>query len=214
MSFPLLGLFGGTFDPIHSGHITILKQLVKKITFTNIQLIVCGQPPHRPQPIATSKDRLEMIKRAISTRSIFAINDIEVVRKEISYTIYTLQYLRNSFPNHSLCFILSTAAFADFNLWHRYTEFLTYCHLIVINRENYHLLLTEKWLKTLLRHRTEDPNDLKKFLSGKILFQQLHTYPISATKIRSYLAKGNYSAIESMLPKSVFEYIKKHNLYR
>ncbi|WP_304985328.1 nicotinate-nucleotide adenylyltransferase [Coxiella-like endosymbiont] len=213
MSFPLLGLFGGTFDPIHSGHIAILSQLIEKITFKNIQLIPCGQPPHRPQPIASPKDRLEMIKCAISNRSIFSVNNIEVVRKEISYTIYTLQYLRNSFPDHSLCFILSTAAFADFNLWHRYAEFLTYCHLIVINRENYYLP-TAKWLETLFQHRTEDPDDLAEFLSGKILFQQLHTYPISSTEIRSYLAKGNYSAVESMLSKRVLEYIKKHGLYR
>ncbi|WP_251365702.1 nicotinate-nicotinamide nucleotide adenylyltransferase [Coxiella-like endosymbiont of Rhipicephalus sanguineus] len=163
--------------------------------------------------MASPKDRLEMIKRAISNRSIFSVNDVEVVRKEISYTIYTLQYLRNSFPDHSLCFILSTAAFVDFNLWHHYAEFLTYCHLIVINRENYYLP-TAKWLEILLQHRTEDPDDLAEFLSGKILFQQLHTYPISATEIRGYLAKDNYSAVESMLPKRVLEYIKKYDLYR
>ena len=213
MNFPLLGLFGGTFDPIHKGHLAILSKLVEKFPFKNIQLIPCGQPPHRSQPTASPIDRLEMIKRAIVNYPFFSVNSIEIVKKEISYTIYTLKSLRNSFSKHCLCFILSSDAFADFNLWHRYTEFLTYCHLIVINRANYHLP-TAKWLETLLRYRTENPNDLEQFLSEKIFFQQLPSYPISATEIRNYLAKGNYSAVKSMVPKAVLEYIKKHDLYR
>ncbi|MFW0029078.1 MAG: nicotinate-nucleotide adenylyltransferase [Coxiella endosymbiont of Dermacentor nuttalli] len=213
MSFPLLGLFGGRFDPIHNGHLAILSQLAEKFPFKIIQLIPCSQPPHRQKPVASTLARLEMIKIAISNRPIFSVNDIEIVRENISYTIYTLQSLRNSFPNYSLCFILSTDTFSDFNLWHHYAQFLTYCHLIIINRLNYYLPLA-KWLKTLLQHQTKDPNDLEQYLSGKIFFQQLSSCPISATEIRNYLVGGNYSAVQSMLPKPVLEYIKKHNLYR
>ena len=213
MSFPLLGLFGGRFDPIHNGHLAVLNQLVEKFPFKIIQLIPCGQPPHRQQPTASALDRLEMTKRAIVNCPIFSVNDIEVVKKEVSYTIYTLQSLRNSFPDHSLCFILSTDTFSDFNLWHHYTQFLTYCHLIVINRANYHLP-SVKWLEILLRHRTKDSNDLKQSLSGKIFFQQFPHYPISATEIRSYLVEGNYAAVKSMFPGSVLKYIKKHDLYQ
>lgn len=213
MSFPLLGLFGGRFDPIHNGHLAILSQLAKKLPFKIIQLIPCGQPPHRPQPVASALARLEMIKSAIVNHPIFSVNDIEIIREKISYTIYTLQSLRNSFPNYSLCFILSTDTFSDFNLWHHYAQFLTYCHLIVINRLNYYLP-TAKWLKTLLQHQTKDPGDLEQELSGKIFFQQLPPCPISATEIRNYLAGSNYSAVKPMFPKPVLEYIKKHDLYR
>ena len=213
MSFPLLGLFGGRFDPIHNGHLAVLSQLVKKFPFKVIQLIPCDQPPHRSQPTASSLARLEMIKHAIVNRPVFSVNDIEVIRKGVSYTIYTLQSLRNLFPNYSLCFILSTDTFADFNLWHHYTQFLTYCHLIVVNRVNYHLP-SVKWLEILLRHRTKDSNDLEQFISGKIFFQQLPHYPISSTEIRNYLMEGNYSAVKSMFPKSVLKYIQRHKLYQ
>ncbi|QHG92625.1 nicotinate-nucleotide adenylyltransferase [Coxiella endosymbiont of Amblyomma sculptum] len=213
MNFPLLGLFGGRFDPIHNGHLSVLEQLIETLPFETIQLIPCYQPPHRGNTAADSLDRLEMIKRAVSNRPIFSVSDIEIEKKEISYTIYTLRSLRNSFSKYALCFILSTDAFSNFNLWYRYTEFLSYCHLIVINRANYHLP-SAKWLEILLRNRTEDPKDLKKFLSGKIFFQQLSDYPISATEIRNCLAKGNYSDIQSMFPKGVIEYIKRHNLYK
>ncbi|AJC50638.1 nicotinate (nicotinamide) nucleotide adenylyltransferase [Coxiella endosymbiont of Amblyomma americanum] len=213
MSFPLLGLFGGRFDPIHNGHLSVLSQLIEKLPFEIIQLIPCYQSSHQKRLMANSLDRLEMIRLAIVDYSMLTVNDIEIERQGVSYTIYTLQFLRNLLPNYSLCFILSTDAFARFNLWYRYAEILNYCHLIVTNRTTYCLSM-DTWLETLLQNQTIDPNDLKRFISGKIFFQQLSACPISATKIRDYLVQGNYTAIQSMLPKTVVEYIKRHNLYQ
>ena len=212
--FPLLGLFGGTFDPIHNGHLSLANELIKKLALTEIQFIPSKKTHHRPAPITSLIHRIEMIKHAIVNQSQLVLNDIEIKREAISYSIDTLKLLRSLFPCHSLCFILSTDAFSEFNQWHQYLVILEYCHLIVINRPNYHLPQQQKWLDDLLsRHQTKNLEDLSQFLFGKIFFQFLSTLPISATEIRNLLAKGDYETVALFIPKRVLNYIEEHKLY-
>ena len=215
MTFSLLGLLGGTFDPIHKGHLFIVNELANKFPFKEIQLIPCGHPPHRDAPIASPADRIEMIKRAIIHLPHLKINDIEIKRKGFSYTIDTLKSLRVSFPRQSLCFIMATDAFLHFNQWNRYQSILRYCHLIVVNRPDYPPLLKEKWLsKLLLQHQTNKEEDLNHAQSGKIIIQHLLPIPINATEIRYYLKEGNDTAVKPLLPENVFDYIKRKHLYQ
>ena len=211
--FPLLGLFGGTFDPIHNGHLMLVSGLIKKLPLVKIQFIPSRQPPHRPSPLFSPIDRLEMIKRAIMNMPKLIWNDIEIKRNSISYTIDTLQMLRTFFPTYSLCFILSVEAFGNFNSWLGYSMILKYCHLIITNRPYYHFPV-RKWSNDLLlNNQTKNPEDLQRFLAGKIFFQSLYLPSISATKIRYHLGKGNYEIVESFLPVDVVKYIKAHKLY-
>ena len=212
--FPLLGLFGGTFDPIHNGHLSLANELIKKLALTEVQFIPSKKTHYRPVPITSTLNRVDMIKYAIANQSRLVLNDIEIKREAISYSIDTLKLLRSLFPRYSLCFILSTDAFADFNQWHQYLVILEYCHLIVINRPNYHLP-QQKWLDDLLsQHQTKNLKDLNQFLFGKIFFQFLPTLQISATQIRNLLAKGDYKTVTLLLPKKVLSYIKEHKLYQ
>lgn len=215
MTFSLLGLLGGTFDPIHKGHLFIVKKLVNKLPFKEIQLIPCGHPPHRDAPIASPADRIEMIKRAITHVPHLKINDIEIKRKGFSYTIDTLKSLHVSFPHQSLCFIMATDAFLNFNQWHQYQSILRYCHLIVVNRPDYPLP-KEKWLnELLLQHQTNKEEDLNHAQSGKIIIQHLPSpIPISATTIRCYLKEDNDAAVKPLLPEKVFDYMKRKQPYR
>lgn len=214
MVFSLLGLLGGTFDPIHKAHLFVVNELANKLPFKEIQLIPCGYPPHRNTPIASPTDRIEMIKRAIVNVPRLKINGIEIKRKGFSYTINTLKSLRISFPRQSLCLIMATDAFLNFNQWYQYESILRYCHLIVVNRPNYPLL-KEKWLnELLLQHQTNREEDLNHTQSGKIIIQHLPTIPVSATEIRCYLREGNDTAVKLLLPEKVFEYIKRKRLYQ
>ena len=215
MTFSLLGLFGGTFDPIHKAHLFIVNELANKLPFKEIQLIPCGHPPHRDAPIAGPVDRVEMIKRAIAHAPHLKINEIEIKRQGRSYTIDTIKSLRVSFPHQSLCFIMATDIFLHFNQWNQYQSILKYCHLIVVNRHNYHPLSKEKWLnELLLQYQTDEEKDLSRTQSGKIIIQHLSLIPVSATKIRCYLKEGNDTAVKPLLPEKVFDYIKRKHLYQ
>lgn len=210
----LLGILGGTFDPIHKAHLFIVNELASKLPFKEIQLMPCGYPPHRNAPIASSADRIEMIKRAIVNVPHFKINDIEIKRKGFSYTIDTLKSLRVSFPHQSLCFIMATDAFLHFNQWYNYQSILEYCHLIVVNRSDYPLPKGKWFDELLMQHQTNKEKDLNYMQSGKIIIQHLPTIPISSTEIRCYLKEGNDNAVRLLLPGKVFKYIKRNHLYQ
>ncbi|QTS83885.1 nicotinate-nucleotide adenylyltransferase [Coxiella endosymbiont of Amblyomma nuttalli] len=213
MTFSLLGIFGGTFDPIHKAHLLIINKLANKLPFKEIQLIPCGYPPHRNSPVASPEDRVEMIKRAIVHIPHLKINEIEAKREGFSYTIDTLKSLRVSFPRQSLCFIMATDELLRFNQWYHYQAILRYCHLIIVNRPNYPLS-KKKWLnELLLQHQTNKEEDLSYIQSGKIIIKHLSPSKISATEIRYFLREGDDTAVKQLLPAQVFDYVKGKHLY-
>jgi nicotinate-nucleotide adenylyltransferase len=209
----LIGIFGGTFDPIHNGHLNVAETLYKNLPFTQIQFIPCGIPPHRTKPKASTADRLAMAKLATADFPGFVVNDLETKKTTPSYTIETLQTLQPTFADKIICLILSTDAFASLNTWHQWEKILNYCHIIVVNRIG-HELPNTSWLeKILLQHQTKNPTDLTITPTGKILFQSADKIPISATHIRKQLAKGDITSIVPTIPPKVLEYIQQHHLY-
>lgn len=212
-AFPMLGLFGGTFDPIHNGHLSVANGLLSRLPLEHIQLIPCKYSLEKKPPKAAVSDRLAMIKLAITDQPCLAINTLELERKSISYTIETLQVYRELFPNTSLCLILATDVFSYLNQWREWNNLLYYCHFIIAERPQFSLS-QEPWLVDLCeQNKTEEPRDLALTLSGKILFQQPTQSKITATEIRRFLAVGNYGAVASMLPKTVLDYIRIHKCY-
>lgn len=209
----LIGIFGGTFDPIHNGHLNIAQTLYKNLPFDQIQFIPCGIPPHRSQPIANPMDRLAMVKLAVADFPYFTVNDLEVKKKSPAYTIETLKTLHPQFKDQSLCLILSTDVFSLFNTWHEWEKILNFCHLIITNRPQYSLPQTT-WLKNLLtQHQTHHLSDLSNLSYGKIFFPLITEIPISATDVRQHLQQKNFSHITSLLPQKVVTYIQNHHLY-
>ncbi|WP_423063927.1 nicotinate-nucleotide adenylyltransferase [Candidiatus Paracoxiella cheracis] len=206
----LIGLLGGTFDPIHFGHLEIAERILKQLHFAEIQFIPSGHPPHR-EPIASAKDRLAMIKLAIAPYKNFVLNAIETTTQQTSYTIDTLKKLKQQMQNKTLCFILATDAFSKFNQWKDWQSILDYCHLIIAPRPDFPLP-DESWMRDLLaQHEVKSVNELYEKESGYILIQDISKSRISATKIRKAFATGHFP--EDMLPKSVIDYIRQHHLY-
>lgn len=205
-----IGLLGGTFDPVHLGHLEIANRLLKKLHLAQVQFIPNANPPHR-QAIASIQDRLAMVKLAIADYKNFIVNDVEIKKSELSYTVDTLKIVKQQLKHKTLCFIVATDTFSKINQWKDWQAILNYCHLIVAPRPGFPLP-NESWVINFLNHhQIKTSAQLSEKDSGSILIKDISKSKTSATKIRSVLAKGHYP--KDMLPSSVIDYIKQHNLY-
>jgi len=206
-----IGIFGGTFNPVHKGHLSIATHVLKQCQLEHIEWVPCNIPAHRKEPAASTSDRLNMLKLATKNNPAFHVNDCEIKRGGISYMIDTIESLQIQHPNTPLCLILGADAFEHLDQWHRWDNLLDHCHIIVINRENYSLA-NIAWLNTLCRqHQTNNLNDLHTQLNGKIYFEKISPIAISATIIRNAVTH-NERPIDG-LPENVYNYIITKQLY-
>ncbi len=206
-----IAFLGGTFDPIHWGHLSIALEIQRSYLLTEVQFIPCWQPVHRDTPLASPKERLEMLNLAIKDEPSFKIEDCEIKRQGPSYTIDTLIFLREKFPHTPLCLILGADAWTGFATWHHYEEILNLAHLIIAARPAYPLPTTGKLANLLEQHQKRDAAALHNSLAGNIIVHSLSAIDISATVIRNQIALGQNP--ETLLPKNVYEYILAHHLY-
>ena len=132
-----IGLFGGTFDPIHHGHLQTAERLCTDLKLTQIFFILCKQPVLKPAARATAQQRLDMLALALKNYSQFTVDKRELTRDTPSYTIDTLKSYQQEMPNTPLYFILGIDAFLQLPQWYQWQQLLDYCHLIIINRPNY-----------------------------------------------------------------------------
>lgn len=206
-----IGILGGTFDPIHQGHLQIALIALQQLHLQKIHFIPCFQPPHRNQPIASPNDRLAMVKLAIGNNTAFNADDREIKRGNISYTIDTLKSLRQDYPDTPLCLIIGTDAFQKLQQWHHWKELIDYAHLVVMHRQTDQPKQADifTWAQS---HATEDISDLSHYRKGVIYFLMITPILISATKIRNKI-KTRSQNLKNELPKKVLDYIKTHHLY-
>lgn len=207
MNKNIIGILGGTFDPIHWGHIRIAEQLLKKLPFKEIRFLPNKTPPHRNAPQASLEDRLTMIKIAIENNPQFQLDLTEAERPGPSYMIDTIKQLRSQFPENPLALILGADVFAKFTTWQNYEEILDFTHIIIVNR------ISEKneSPKFLKEKFTEAPSTLSENLSGLIYECQLEPIPYSSTNIREKIGRGE--SIKEDLPPEIFAYISAKQLY-
>lgn len=206
-----IGILGGTFDPVHLGHIQIAKQALNKCLLNKVLFIPCYEPAHKNKPIASPQQRLTMLNQALEAYHNMVVDDREMTRKGVSYMIDTLQSLKTDFPKTPLCLILGADAFANLNTWHKWQQLFDYANFIIINRPNANPEI-QNYNKTLLNQsEVSDPIELSKNQNGVIYQLHISPIPISATDIRKKLK--NRETILSMLPKKVFTYIMSEKIY-
>lgn len=206
-----IGILGGTFDPIHFGHLRTALELYQALDLAEVRLIPCYTPVHRKLPIATPEQRLDMVRCAIDNEPALTVDDCEIVRKSPSYSIETLKILRNQFPETPLCLFMGIDAFLGFPSWHRYEEILTLAHLVIAHRPQYHIPSTgiiTVLLKERLKH---SPIALHESLGGHIILHPVTPLEISATDIRKQIASDKNPRY--LLPDSVYQYIQQHGVY-
>ena len=215
-----LGLLGGTFDPIHLGHLRLAEEAREALGLARVRLIPAGQPPHRDEPGSTADDRLAMARIAAAGNPGLEIDDGEVRSERKSYTVLTLERLRTELdPRRPLVLILGADAFEGLPTWHRWQEIFGLAHIAVANRPGYSPH-ARRWPATLSpvlavacqgRH-TADPADLRHAPAGRVMPFDMTPLAISASLIRDLISNGH--SARYLLPDSVLDYIGSHGLYR
>lgn len=203
----MIGIFGGTFDPIHYGHLRSALELKELFELDHIRLIPCAQPVHRDEPNATAEQRLEMLQIALQNQPDFVVDAQELERSGGSYTFHTLEKLRLDYPNEPLILFIGSDAFNEFTTWFRWRELFNFAHIVVITRPNAALNPLNDFFKSCL---TDDKSQLKQ-LAGRLFFQEITQLAISATAIRGMIATKQNPRF--LLPDAVLDYIFKHQLY-
>ncbi|HHR6130329.1 TPA: nicotinate-nucleotide adenylyltransferase [Providencia alcalifaciens] len=210
----LQALFGGTFDPIHYGHLRPVEALANQVGLQKVILLPNHVPPHRPQPEASPTQRLEMVKLAIQNNPLFTVDTRELQRNTPSFTIETLSELRQELGHEQpLAFIIGQDSLLSINTWHGWTQLLDKCHLLVCARPGYATHFTDpdmqQWLQ---QHQVQDPQVLSQTPYGSIFIGDTPLVNISATEIREQLSEG--LACEDLLPSAVYRYIQQQHLYQ
>ena len=207
----MIGLLGGTFDPVHFGHLRPALEIQQSIGLDEVRLLPSHVPPHRSQPHATPQQRLAMLHAAVAGDPAFTVDTREFEREGPSYTLDTLQSLRAELAGTSLSLLIGMDAFREFSSWHRWREILDYAHLVVMTRPGKVPPEQDELADFISLHRVADAATLKSRASGLLLFHPVTQLEISGTQIRKLLASGKRA--DYLLPKSVLEVIYSEGLY-
>jgi len=214
----VLGLLGGTFDPIHCGHVELAREVRAALDLSAVRIIPAGDPPHRAAPVATAAQRLAMVELAVSGIPGLEVDAREIHRAGPSYTVATLEELRSEAPTRPLALIVGADAFLGLPAWRRWRELFDLAHLIVVARPGFSFErgLAEPLAAEWSRRFREDATALTDEATGSIVTQAITAHPISASAIRAQLGRGNegVAAVRGLLPAAVLAYIDRNQLYR
>lgn len=208
-----VGILGGTFDPVHNGHLHLATTFLEQLKLAEILFVPSNNPPHRPAPLASPEQRLEMLKLAVENHPHLKIDDCELERGGISYTIDTLKLIRNKIDEAPLCLIMGMENFKTLNHWHQWQSLLDYAHIVIVNRperdENINSEEIKNFMSTFITTAIEDLHDQA---AGCILKLDIPMLDISSTQIRNNIHSNLDS--ESLLPDKVLDFIHTQHLYK
>lgn len=209
----LIGVFGGTFNPIHHGHLRLAQELADTLDLAEVRFIPSANPPHKTAPQVSAIQRAAMVQLAIADNPKFTLDTRELERSGASYTIDTLSSLFEELEDAALCLIMGSDAFLTLDTWHRWQELLDFCHILLVQRPH---IANTKGLSAALntcmqQHYTEECTALSQQRSGLITMQKITALDISSSQIRHLIQHKQSPAY--LLPESVLAYIKQQQLY-
>ena len=206
-----IGIFGGTFDPVHVGHLRTAHELRTGLDLAEVRFIPSRLPPHRPPTIAPEALRLRMLEAALDDQPGFVVDGRELRRPGPSFMVDTLASLRQELPTRPLCLLLGMDAFFGLPAWHRWQDILTLAHIIVARRPGFSEQ-TDGEIGQLLRSReTTDSQALGTALAGCILVREVTQLEISSSAIRNLVAAGGDPRF--LVPDAVLQLITKTHIY-
>jgi nicotinate-nucleotide adenylyltransferase len=208
-----IAVLGGTFDPIHLGHLALADTLTQTFYFEKILFIPCKQNLLKTHSPATTQERIEMINLAISPFSAYQCDTREITRKTPSYTIETLESLRADYLDDSITFTMGIDSFNTLEQWHGFSHFLKYVHLFIFPRPGYILDLKPEIQDLIRQYQTHEIADLHTHKHGYIYLSDKPNNSISSTEIRLLLKNKSWDKLEQMLSVEVLDYIRVCEVY-
>jgi len=206
-----MGVFGGTFDPIHYGHLRTAYEMLQALRFDEVRFLPCGHPPHRQATAASAHLRLEMVRAATAGQPGFVVDDREIERQGPSYSVDTLSALRTEFPSRSMGLIIGMDAFLHLPKWHRWQDILELAHIVVAHRPGWRAPDMGPLGELLTDRGTHRVSDLHNAPAGHIFVHDVTQLEISSSHIRELVKSGRDPRF--LLPDAVCDVIEKSECY-
>ena len=206
-----MGIFGGTFDPIHYGHLRTAFEMLQALRFDEVRFIPCGDPPHRGMTFADAELRFRMVDAAIQGQTGFISDDRELRRDGPSYSVDTLIGLREEFPDRSLGLIVGMDAFLGLHDWHRWDEILDFAHIVVAHRPGWRAPDIGPLGELISDYGTHRVDDLHEAIHGRIHIHAVTQLEIASTEIRALVAAGRDPRF--LMPDAVRNVIEETSIY-
>lgn len=207
----MIGIFGGSFDPIHNGHLRAALETYERLHLERIYFLPCYQHAFSKALTATAKQRLEMVKLAITEQPCFDVDKREIEQAETSYTIKTLKQIAQSFPQKKLALIIGIDTFLELPKWNEWEQLLDYASIVVLHRPGYEITTNSCITTYLLKHQCQNKNIFINQKYNGILLLNIPMLEISSTYIREQIAVGKSPCY--LIPTAVNTYIKKKKIY-
>ena len=207
-----IGIFGGTFDPIHYGHLRSAFELLQALRLSEVRFVPSADPPHRHSTVAPADMRYRMVEVAVAGQPGFAVDDCEFRRDGPSYTIDTLTAVREEHPGVSLCLITGMDAYLGLTSWHRWDEILNLAHIIIAHRPGWKPPDTGELGELLAANGTTSVDDLHGSACGYIYDHAVTQLEIASTEIRELIAQGRDPRF--LMPDAVREVIVESGCYK
>ena len=206
-----IGIFGGTFDPIHYGHLRTALELLQRLSLAQVLFVPSARQPLREAPVAPVSTRLEMVRAAVRGESRFAVDTRELERPGPSYTVDTLESLCGDHGRRSLCLLLGMDAFLSLHRWRRWEDLPGLAHVVVANRPGWQPPGQGPLADLLGRCGAESPTDLHEHRAGRVLVTPVTQIDVSASQIREFTASGEDPRF--LVPDSVRDIILETECY-
>lgn len=205
------GILGGTFDPVHYGHLRAALEVAEGLGLEEMRLIPAARPPHRETPVASPRDRLAMLELAVADYPGLRADDRELRREGPSWMVDTLQSLRDELGQSPLLLVVGQDAANQLDRWHQWTRLFTLAHLVVLQRPDARQSYQGALQSEMARRTASEPSQLLRLPAGCVWPLAITQLDISASAIRRMFAEGR--SPEFLLPSSVIEYVLRHELY-
>ena len=206
-----IGIFGGSFDPVHYGHLRPALEVLEALSLDHMLFIPSGQPPHREAPQASAAMRLAMLQAAVADEPRFQVDERELKRASPSYTCDTLEDIRREHPRDRLVLMVGLDAFQGFTTWHRWREILDLAHIVVAHRPGSELDAHGEIAMLVQERQVYDAQALLQHEAGHIMLQPVTQLEISSSRLRELLAHG--ADVRYLVPEAVRRLIQDSHCY-
>lgn len=207
----MIAILGGSFDPVHIGHLRVAIEVRDHFQLEQVRLVPCGNPPHREPFIATAEQRLRMLEIAVGEEQGLIVDDRELRLERISYTVDTLYDLRNEFVDQAIALIIGADAYQHLNTWYHWQQLFELAHLIVVCRPGYQIASNSEVTDYVANRITEQPEQLQQHLAGMVYFLEIPALDISSSRIRQLIAANK--SYRYLVTQTVRDWIESHQIY-